>query len=150
MAKIGRLAESEREGDVVDRHLRVAQILDRHFGPQLIENLPERRSFLAQFPAQRPLGDVEMRGDVLQGQLPSELGDEEAADLSRDPDPMLQPVMQVVAERQHRGVGDFVAEFGVPSSQAASKTSRFAGWPKATGHPKSRLVLRLAVGTART
>src|SRR5271165_5533361 len=102
MAKVGRLAEPERKGNVVDRHLRVAQILDRHFGPQLIENLPERRSFLAQFPAQRTLGRVETSGDVLQAHVPSELGEQETADLSSNPDPMREPVVKVFAERQHR------------------------------------------------
>jgi hypothetical protein len=64
VAKIGSLAEAKRIGDVVDRHLRVAQILNRHFRPQLSEDLPERRSFLAQFPAQRPFGSVEVCSDV--------------------------------------------------------------------------------------
>ena len=112
MAEVGRLAEPKRTRDIVDRHLRVAQILGGHFRPQLIEDLPERRSFVAQFPAERPFGDVEVRGDILQAHRPSKLAEQEAADLSRDSDPMLETVMQVVAEGQHRGVGDVVAELG--------------------------------------
>ena len=75
--------------------------------------------------------------NVLKAHVPTELGEQKAADLSRDPDPMLQPVMQIVTQRQHRGVRDLVAELGSPISQVASKTKRFADCRKATGHRKS-------------
>ena len=101
MAEVGRLAEPKRTRDIVDRHLRVAQILRRHFRPQLIEDRAEGRSFLTQFPAQRPFGNVEVRGDIFQAHGPPKLAEQEAADLSRDTDPMLETVMQVVAEGQH-------------------------------------------------
>ena len=49
VAKIRGLAEPERVGDVVDRHLRVAQIFDRDFRSQLVEDVAKRSLLLLQF-----------------------------------------------------------------------------------------------------
>ena len=146
MAKVGRLAEAKRIGDVVHRHLRVAQILDRHFGPQLIENLPERHSFLAQFPAERPFRGAQVRRDVLQAHVPSELGEQETADLARDPDPMREPVVKVFAKREHRGVGDFVAELGSPVQPGRIEHQPVRRLPKGDRAPEVFFVLRLRSG----
>src|SRR5271166_3482625 len=47
VAKIRRLAEAQGMGDIIDRHLSIAQIFYRHLGPQLVEEIPKRSLFVA-------------------------------------------------------------------------------------------------------
>src|SRR5271165_1752624 len=72
VAKIRRLAEAQGVGDILDRHLSIAEIFYRHLGPQLVEEVAERRVFVAQFASERAHRDAEMCGDVLQAGVSSQ------------------------------------------------------------------------------
>ena len=72
MAKVRRFAEAQGMGDIIDRHLTIAQILYRHLGPQLVEEVAERRVFVAQFSPERAHRDAEMRRDMLQAGVASQ------------------------------------------------------------------------------
>ncbi len=69
MTKIRGLAEAQRMGDVVDGHSRVAQVLDRDFDPQLIEDVAKGGLLLPKSSPERTYGGGEMLGDILQARL---------------------------------------------------------------------------------
>ena len=109
-AKIRCLAEAEGMRDIVDCHLCIAQIFYGHLGPQLVEEIPKRSVFVPQFSTKRPHRDAEMIRDVFQARMSSQCREQIGAHLSRDADPVLQSIVQVVAETENRRVSDFVAE----------------------------------------
>lgn len=110
MAKIRCLAETQSVRDIVNRHLRIAQIFCRHLGPELVEEVTERRVFVAQFPSQRAHRDAKMRGDMVQSGVSPQGREQKRPHLARHADPVLQPIVQVIAKSEDRGISNFVAE----------------------------------------
>ena len=95
VAKIRRFAESQSLRDVIDRHLRIAQIFYRHLGPQLVEEIAKRSPFVAQLPTKRAHRDAEMHRGVIQAGVPSQCREQIGAHFSGDADPVLQSIVQV-------------------------------------------------------
>src|SRR5271165_5845984 len=110
VAKIRRLAEAQGMSDIIDRHLSIAQILYRHLGPQLVEEVAERRFFVAQFASERAHRDAKMCGDVLEAGVSPQGREQKRPHLSGDANPVLQSIVQVIAESENRRVSDFVTE----------------------------------------
>src|SRR5208282_365450 len=110
VAKVRRFAEAEGMADIIDRHLSIAQILYRHLGPQLVDEVAERRVFVAQFSPERAHRDAEMRRDVLQAGVASQGREQIGAHFSCDADPVLQSIVQVITKSEDRRISDFVAE----------------------------------------
>ena len=110
VAKIRRFAEAEGVGDIIDRHLSVAQIFYRHLGPQLVEQAAERCVFIAQFAPERADRDAEMCGDVLQAGVSPQCREQKGPHHPCHADPVLQSIVQDIAKSDDRRVSDFVAE----------------------------------------
>src|SRR5208282_3956566 len=110
VAKVRRFAEAQGMSDIIDRHLSIAQIFCRHLGPQLVEEVAVRRVFVAQFTSERARRDAEMCGDMLQAGVSPQGREEKRPHLSGDADPVLQSIVQVIAESENRRVSDFVTE----------------------------------------
>src|SRR5271165_4704822 len=110
VAKIRRLAEAQGMSDIIDRHLSIAQIFCRHLGPQLVEEVAERRVFVAQFAPERAHRDAEMCSDLLQAGVSPQGREQKRPHLSGDANPVLQSIVQVIAESENRRVSDFVTE----------------------------------------
>ena len=144
MAKIRCLAETQSVRDIIDRHLRIAQIFYRHLGPQLVEEIAKRSVFVAQFATKRAHRDAEMRGDVVQAGVSSQCREQKGAHLSGDADPVLQSIVQVIAKSEDRRISDFVAELrGAVQPVRVKAGSGFAAAQKRPGiRPPSCIVLR--------
>ena len=110
VAKIRCLAEAQGMRNIVDRHLCIAQIFYGHLGPQLVKEIAKRSLFVSQFTTKRPHRDTEMRRDVIEARMSSQCREQIGAHLSRDADPVLQSIVQIIAKSDDRRVGDFVAE----------------------------------------
>ena len=96
--------------NIVDCHLCIAQIFYGHLGPQLVKEIAERSLFFSQFATKRPHRDAEMRRDMFQACVTSQCREQIGAHLSRDADPVLQSIVQIIAKSDDRRVSDFVAE----------------------------------------
>src|SRR5271166_2788049 len=110
VAKIRRFAETEGMRNILDRHLCIAQVFDGHLGSQLVEEIAKRSPFVAQLPTKRPHRDAEMRRGVIQARVPSQCREQIGAHFSRNANPVLQSIVQVVAKSENRRISDFVAK----------------------------------------
>ena len=87
-----------------------------------------------------------MNGDILQAHGPSKLAEQKAADPSRESAPMLETVMQIVAEGHHGSVRDVVAEFGSPAQPDRVKDEPVRRLLKGDRASEVTFVLRLRSG----
>lgn len=110
VAKIRCFAETQSLRNVIDGHLRIAQIFYRHLGPQLIEEVSKRSLFVAQFATRRPHQDAEMRCDVVKAGVATQRREQIGPHLSREARPVLQSIVQVIAKSDNQREGDLVAK----------------------------------------
>ena len=84
MTKIGGIAKSKRDGDIVIAHGRFAQIPYRKLRSQLAEQAPKRNPFLRKLPTQSSLADRQPGRYGGQGRLSADVLQQQRSDPSGD------------------------------------------------------------------
>ena len=82
VAEVGGVAEAKREGYVLRRHSRLAQVSQGDLDPELIRQLPERSVLGLELSSQRPGCRPHLLGDCSQSRTPREVGQQDGSDLA--------------------------------------------------------------------
>src|SRR4029434_2443635 len=111
--KVSGLAETERIGDVVDRQLGVAQVLDGNLHPELVHQIAKRCALLVELAPQRPRRHVKACCDRLKGGRPHQVDQKDLADLAGNACAYLQFSQQRFTKLYDRRMSDLVAVLGL-------------------------------------